>query len=38
LLRATCQQLSEQWTGVVEQAIAARPGMILLDRVFRFAR
>lgn len=38
VLRATCQQLSEQWAGLVEQAIPARPNPNLLDRVLRFAR
>ena len=34
VLRATCQQLSEQWAGMVEQAIPARQHVSLLDRVF----
>ena len=38
VLRATCQQLSEQWAGMVEQAIPARPNVTLLDRVFGVAR
>lgn len=38
VLRATCQQLSEQWAGVVEHTIPARQEATLLDRVFRFAR
>lgn len=38
VLRATCQQLSEQWAGMVEQAIPARQNMTLLDRVFGVAR
>lgn len=38
VLRATCQQLSEQWAGMVERAIPARPNLTLLDRVLGVAR
>ncbi|MET3131686.1 hypothetical protein AAKU55_001949 [Oxalobacteraceae bacterium GrIS 1.11] len=33
VLQATCQQLSEQWAGVVERAMAPPPKSTLLGRI-----
>ncbi|RJG23194.1 hypothetical protein [Massilia cavernae] len=38
VLRATCQQLSEQWAGHVERASPKVSSVPLFDRVFRAAR
>lgn len=38
VLRATCQQLSEQWAGLVEQASPKPAGMALFERVFGHPR
>jgi len=38
VLRATCQQLSEQWAGVVEQAMPRPARVTLLERFMHGAR
>lgn len=38
VLRATCQQLSEQWAGVVEQALPQPPRASLFGRLMQGAR